>query len=88
GRPWTEILFLRPGIELDSNPGWHVLLGALHRWLGLGTVDLVLVSMVLLFVAFSLGPILLLRRPESWVFALVLLNVLDPGCLARLLCGR
>jgi hypothetical protein len=88
GRPWTEILLLRPEIALDSNPGWHVFLGALHRWLGLGAVDLVLVSVVVLFVAFSLGPILILRRPESWVFALVLLNVLDPGWFMRLLSGR
>ena len=88
GRPWSEILFLRPEIALDSNPGWHTFLGALHRWLGLGAVDLVLVSMVLMFIVFSLGPILVLRRPESWVLALVLLNVLDPGCFVRFLSGR
>ena len=65
GRSWTEILLLRPEITLDSNPGWHALLGALHRFFGLGAVDLVLASVALLFVLFSLGPVLLLRRPAA-----------------------
>jgi hypothetical protein len=88
GRPWSEILLLRPGFELDSNPGWHALLGALHRLFGLGPVDLVIVSVVLLFVAFSLGPILVLRRPEAWLLALLLANVLEPGNVVRLFSGR
>jgi hypothetical protein len=88
GRPWSEILLLRPGFELDSNPGWHAFLGALHRLFGLGPVDLVLVSVVLLFVVFSLGAILVLRRPEAWLLALVLVNVLDPGNVVRLFSGR
>lgn len=88
GRPWTEILIMRPGFTLDSNPGWHAILGSLHRAFGLGEVDLVLVSVALLFVVFSLGPILILRRPESWLLALVLVGVLDPGELVRLMCGR
>ena len=88
GRPWTDILLLRPEITLDSNPGWHALLGALHRWFGLGAVDLVLVSVVALFVLFSLGPVLLLRRPGAWLLALVLLFVAEPAFLERLVCGR
>jgi hypothetical protein len=88
GRPWSDILLLRPEITLDSNPGWHALLGALHRWLGLGTVDLVLVSVVTLFVLFSLGPILILRRPVAWLLALALLLVAEPSLLGRLVCGR
>jgi hypothetical protein len=88
GRPWPEILLLRPGFELDSNPGWHAFLGALHGLFGLGAVDLVIVSVVLLFVAFSLGPILVLRRPEAWLLALVLANVLEPGNVVRFFSGR
>jgi hypothetical protein len=88
GRPWTDILLLRPEITLDSNPGWHALLGGLHRLLGLGVVDLVLVSVVLLFVLFSLGPVLLLRRPSAWLLALVLLLVAEPALVERLVSGR
>jgi hypothetical protein len=88
GRPWSDILLLRPEFSLDSNPGWHAILGALHRLLGLGSVDLLLVSVVLLFVAFSLGPILVLRRPETWLVGLLLLNVVDPGVMVRLMSGR
>jgi hypothetical protein len=88
GKPWSEILLLRPGFDLDSNPGWHAILGALHRTFGLGPVDLVLVSVVVLFVVVSLGPILVLRRPEAWLVALALANVLDPSNMSRFLSGR
>jgi hypothetical protein len=79
---------LRPDITLDSNPGWHAILGALHRGFGLDAVDLVLFSVVALFVLFSLGSILLLRRPEAWVLSLALLCVADALLVARLVCGR
>ncbi len=88
GRPWTEILIMRPDFTLDSNPGWHAFLGALHRAFGLDQVDLVIASVALLFLLFSLGPILILRRPESWVLALVVVGLVDPGELVRLMCGR
>ncbi len=88
GKPWSEILLLRPGFDLDSNPGWHAILGAVHGLLGLGAVDLVLVSVALLFVALSIGPILVLRRPEAWLVALVLANVIEPLNMPRLLSGR
>jgi hypothetical protein len=88
GKPWPEILLLRPGFDLDSNPGWHAILGALHALFGLGVVDLVLASVALLFVAVSLGPILVLRRPEAWLAALALANVLDPYNVSRFLSGR
>ncbi len=88
GRPWTDVLLLRPGITLDSNPGWHTVLGFLHSALGLGTVDLLIVSVVGLFVVLSLGPVLLLRRPEAWLLALVAVCLADPGLVPRYLCGR
>jgi hypothetical protein len=88
GRPWTDILLLRPDITLDSNPGWHAILGALHRWLGLGANDLLVFSVVALFVIFSLGAVLLLRRPETWLIALALLCVADSHYIERLLHGR
>jgi hypothetical protein len=88
GRPWTDILLLRPEITLDSNPGWHALLEMLHRGFGLGAIDLVLVSVIVLFVLFSLGPILLLRRPTAWLLALVLLLVAEPALVVRLVSGR
>ena len=88
GLSWSEILILRPEIALDSNPGWHALLSALHRWFGLGTVDLVVFSVVALFVVFSLGPVLLLRRPEAWLLALTLMGVACQAEVGRLMLGR
>src|SRR5215469_3644779 len=31
GKPWSEILVLRPGFEMDPYPGWHAILGAVHH---------------------------------------------------------
>jgi hypothetical protein len=87
GRPWAEILVLRPGFELDSHPGWHGLLGALHRGLGLTAGDLLVFSIAAMFLAFSL-PCLLLRRPEAWLISLGLLGVADSLLFERLLLGR
>ena len=88
GRPWADVLLLRPEITLDSNPGWHVVLRVLHTVLGLGPVDLLVVSVVGLFLLLSLGPVLLLRRPEAWLLALVMVGICDPWLIYRWLCGR
>lgn len=88
GRDWSEILLLRPEITLDQHPGWHAILGALHEWLGFAALDLVLFAVVALFALYSLGPVLLLRRPEAWLLALALLCIADPVFVQRLMLGR
>jgi hypothetical protein len=88
GKSWNEILVLRPDITMDSHPGWHATLGAVHGITGVGAHGLVLFSVIALFVAATLGPALLLRRPESWLLSLLVLAVADPAVLSRLLQGR
>ncbi len=88
GRDWGEILLLRPEITLDQHPGWHAILGALHRGLGFSPLDLVLFAVVALFVLYSLAPVLLLRRAEAWLLALALLCIADPVFVERLMLGR
>jgi hypothetical protein len=87
GRDWAEILLLRPG-TIDSHPGWHAVLGALRRATGAGTLDLVLFEVASMFFLFSLGPLLLLRRAEAWMVALMAVAVLEPLMVARLTVGR
>jgi hypothetical protein len=88
GKSWSEILVLRPDITMDSHPGWHAALGAVHRAAGADAHALVLFSVIALFAAATLAPALLLRRPEAWLLALLVLAVADPGVLSRLLQGR
>jgi hypothetical protein len=88
GRSWAEILVLRPDISVDSHPGWHALLGSLHDVTGMGPHGLVLFSVIALFAAATLGPAMMLRRPEAWLLGLLVLAVTDPAVLSRLLMGR
>lgn len=88
GRSWDQILVLRPDITVDSHPGWHWVLEALHRLTVIGAPALVLFSVIALFLVFSLGPVALLRRPEAWLLSLLVLGVTDPAVLSRLFMGR
>jgi hypothetical protein len=87
GRTWSEILVLRPEIEMDSHPGWHAVLRGVHLVTGWGAHPLVLFSVAALFVLLSLAPLLLLRRPEAWLLALLAGLIADPQ-LVRLMLGR
>jgi hypothetical protein len=74
---------------MDSHPGWHTVLGAVHRIGGLSTDELVVFSIVILFVFFCITPLFLLERPESWLIGLLalMLTAASP-LLSRLLLGR
>jgi len=87
-REWSEILVLRPDATLDSHPGWHALLGLVADRTGARAPDLVLFSVVLVFCLISLVPVLVLRRPEAWLLALIPLSVTSIGALARWTIGR
>ena len=88
GRPWSEILVLRPEVTMDSHPGWHALLGGVHRLAGLGAPDLALLSVVLLLGLLLVPAVFLVRRPEAWALAVAAFGVLDPRLFSRLASGR
>ena len=69
GQPWSEILVLRPGITMDSHPGWHALLGAWHQGFGGGPDTLVVVGVVALWLLVMGLAASLLARPEAWLLA-------------------
>ncbi|HJQ19793.1 MAG TPA: hypothetical protein VJ867_05540 [Gemmatimonadaceae bacterium] len=87
GRPWTDILILRPG-TIDSSPGWHALLRGVHLLTGAGAAALVRFEVVALFIAVSLPALLLMRRVEAWIGALLLVGLYEPLLVARLVVGR
>ena len=87
GREWLDILVLRPG-TMDSSPGWHAVLAAVHRTFGGDARALVVLQVVTLFLLVTVPPLFILQRPEPWVVALVAAAVLEPLLVERLMVGR
>lgn len=88
GKDWPQILVLRSDIALDSHPGWHFILGNFYRLTGCDTLSLVLFSVTLLFILFSVPPLFFLKYPESWLFSIMAISIIAPSWLYRLLLGR
>lgn len=88
GKEWSEILVVRADMPMDSHPGWHALLGAVHRATGWGTHALVVFSVVLLFALLSVPAVVLMARPEAWALALLAVEVTEPRLFGRLYFGR
>ncbi len=88
GKDWNQILVLRDDIKLDSYPGWHAILGLVHRITGCGQHGLVLFSVVSLFVLFCGIPLFFLKFPESWLLSIFTLSIIAPGWILRLFLGR
>ncbi len=88
GKDWSEILVIRDDIKMDSHPGWHAILGVFHKATNYSTDHLVDLSVIFLFILFSLVPIILLNRPEAWPISLIIFAIASPDLLFRLLLGR
>jgi hypothetical protein len=88
GKDWNKILVLRDDIKMDSHVGWHAILKGVRSAARLNTFELVLFSVIALFILFSLTGILFLRRPEVWPITLLIMVVADCGLVSRLLLGR
>ena len=88
GKTWAEVLLLRPGVLLDHNPGWNWILSRVHALTGCGADALVVVAVLGLWLLFNLSALPWLRRPESWLLALLTCVVCRPGMVSRLALGR
>ncbi|MFA5206324.1 MAG: hypothetical protein WC708_18155 [Lentisphaeria bacterium] len=91
GKPWGEILVLRPGLTQDSHPGWHALLGAWHGVAGGSPDTLVAVSVAGLWLLVMGLAACLAARPEGWLLAVGVAGAAALGSsdlLLRFLLGR
>jgi hypothetical protein len=88
GKSWPEILVLREGFVMDPHPGWHAILGLIHRWLGCGAETLVVLPVAGLMILFSLAALAGLWWPESWLGALLVAAICNPVFIGRLASGR
>lgn len=88
GKPWSEILVMRNDFLIDPHPGWHAILGFVHRIQNSGPESLVVLSVAGLSVLFSLSILPWLRRPETWLAALLMAAICVPRMITRLHLGR
>jgi len=77
GKSWPEILVLGPAFKIDHNLGWHAILGAVHRATNWDAENLVVFSVVALFLIVNGAMLPWLKRPEAWLAALLIAMVIS-----------
>ncbi len=88
GKAWEEVLVLKSDIGMHSHTGWHSLLSVVQSAASLNVEELMVFSIVGLFLLYAFTPALMARFPEAWLLVLSILSVADPRLLKRLLQGR
>jgi hypothetical protein len=88
GKPWAELLVIRPEITMDSHPGWHTILRVFQSFTGDDKKLLLNFSVIFLFLSFTVPPVLYFRRSEAWIAALALSAVFFFSQIHRLFLGR
>ena len=77
GKPWSEILVLSPVYKMDHEFGWNLLLAKIHQWGNWDAENLVLFSVVSLFVLVNVAGLAWLKRPEAWLVTLLATIILS-----------
>jgi hypothetical protein len=88
GKDWDQILVMREDIKMDSHPGWHAILSIMHKAANFSADDLMVFSMVSLLLIFLILPLFFLKRPESWILALLAISIASNKLISRLSLGR
>jgi hypothetical protein len=83
GKPYSEILVLRPQYTVDHSPGWEWLMGALHRVFAWGEDGLMTFSLISLMLVIFCLPLAWLRRPEAWLGAILAEMIAIPELMTR-----
>jgi len=88
GKVWADILVIRPEITMDSHPGWHAILNGFQILSSGEPDDILIFSMVFLFLLFAFIPLFFFRRPEAWILALLVMLLFYFPPLFRTFFGR
>jgi hypothetical protein len=83
GKPYSQIVVMRPEYVVDHSPGWEWLLGLLHRALGWDEDALISFSITSLLLWIFCLPLLWLRRPEAWLAAILAQMIAIPELMIR-----
>lgn len=87
-KTWGDVVLIRPEFNIDHNPGWHSLLRFMHRNFDMNQEDLLLFSVVGLYLLFNLTGMLLSPTPLAWIAALAVLALADLAATFRVIIGR
>ena len=87
GKPWSEILVLNSAYKIDHEFGWNFLLEKIHLWTNWDAENLVIFSVVVLFVLVGWSALPCLKRPEAWLATLTLATIVAEVC-GRMTLGR
>jgi hypothetical protein len=87
GKPWPEILVVGDTFKIDHNLGWHEILGAVHHATNWDAENLVVFSVVMLFLIVNGAMLPQLKRPEAWLVALLAAMIVS-DLPQRFLLGR
>jgi len=88
GRPWSQILVLRPGVLEDPHAAWHGLLRCLHLAFGLNAESLLVCTVAGLCVAVLAAPLPWFKAPEAWLAAWLMVWMANPLKGLRITNGR
>jgi hypothetical protein len=83
GKPYSEIVVMRPEYVVDHSPGWEWLLGVLHRAIGWNEDALMSFSIFTMLACVLCFPLLWLRHPEAWLAAVLLELIAIPELMTR-----
>jgi len=87
-KTWGEVIVVRPEFDVDHNPGWHSILRFMHRNFDMNQDDLLLFSIIGLYLLFNLTGAILSPRPLAWIAALAVLALADLAATYRVIIGR
>lgn len=87
-KPYTEIVVLQPEYKVDHSPGWEWLLGVVHRAFGWDEDALISFSVISTMLGFFCLPLIWVRRPETWLAAILAQMIAIPELMNRLTQGR
>jgi len=75
-KDWNQILVLRSDIKLDPSLGWHKFLGFIYNFTDVDAKGLLCFCVISLFFLFCVTPIPVIRRPEAWLLALIVMGIM------------
>jgi len=88
GKPYSQIVVMRPEYVVDHSPGWEWLLGKLHRHFGCDEGALLSFSVASMLLAVLCVPLFWVRHPEAWFAAVLAELVAIPELMTRWTQGR
>jgi len=88
GKPYSDIVVMRPEYVVDHSPGWEWFLGMLHRSAGWDEDALISFSVASMTLCVLCFPVIWMRHPEAWLAAVLAQMIAIPQLMERWTQGR